>query len=248
MTYCIAARLDDGLVFVSDTRTNSGVDNLGTYRKLHVFTPAPDRLFVLQSAGNLATTQEVLDRIRRDLVDPDVSVNLATVEHLFEAALYIGTIGREVTQAHAQAFRNPRDATATFIVSGQVGDDAPDILLVYPEGNYIRASDDRPFLQIGESKYGKYMLEIGIHSGVDFVTGLKVVLSSMMSTSRSNVSVGPPYDIGMYATGSHTLDEFRVPPGSPALVRLEHFWGNRLRDLMDQLPPISPADFASDVE
>ncbi len=246
MTYCIAVRLDDGLVFVSDTRTNAGVDNVGTYRKLHVFTPAPDRLFVLQSAGNLATTQEVLDRIRRDLVDPQVAENLATVDHLFEAALYVGAISQEVTKAHSGAFKTTRDATATFIVGGQVGDEAPDILLVYPEGNYIRASDDRPFLQIGETKYGKYMLEIGIHTGVDFVTGLKVVLSSMMSTSRSNVSVGPPYDIGIYETGSHQLEQFRVPPGSPALARLEHFWGDRLRDLMDQLPPISPADFAVD--
>ena len=244
MTYCIAVRLDDGLVFVSDTRTNAGVDNVGTYRKLHVFAPAPDRMFVLQSAGSLATTQEVLDRIRRDLVDPEVAVNLASVDHLFEAALYVGALGQEVARAHADSFGNPRDATATFIVGGQVGAEAPDILLVYPEGNYIRASDERPFLQIGETKYGKFMLEIGIHGGVDFVTGLKVVLSSMMSTSRANVSVGPPYDIGIYETGSHQLEEFRVPPGSPALARLEQFWGDRLRDLMDQLPPISPADFA----
>ena len=246
MTYCIAVRLDDGLVFVADTRTNAGVDNVGTYRKLHVFTPGPDRLFVLQSAGSLATTQEVLDRIRRDLVDPEATVNLATVEHLFEAALYVGELGRQVSASHAEAFRTPRDASATFIVGGQVGNGASDILLVYPEGNYIRASDERPFLQIGETKYGKYMLEIGIHGGVDFVTGLKVALSSMMSTSRSNVSVGPPYDIGIYESGTHTLEQFRVPPGSPALARLEHFWGDRLRDLMDQLPPISPADFAAD--
>ncbi|MDP2013077.1 MAG: hypothetical protein Q8L05_02515, partial [Actinomycetota bacterium] len=151
MTYCIAVRLDDGLVFVSDTRTNAGVDNVGTYRKLHVFTPTPDRLFVLQSAGNLATTQEVLDRIRRDLVDPEATVNLATVDHLFEAALYVGALGQEVTKAHAEAFKTDRGATATFIVGGQVGTEAPDILLVYPEGNYIRASDERPFLQIGET-------------------------------------------------------------------------------------------------
>ena len=248
MTYCIAVRLDDGLVFVSDTRTNAGVDNVGTYRKLHVFAPAPDRLFVLQSAGNLATTQEVLDRIRRDLLDPEASVSLATVKHLFEAALYVGAIGQEVTNAHEQAFDNRRDATATFIVGGQVGNEPSDILLVYPEGNYIRASDERPFLQIGESKYGKFMLEIGIHGGVDFATGLKVVLSSMMSTSRSNVSVGPPYDIGIYETGSHELEEFRVVSGSPALGRLERFWGDRLRDLMDQLPAISPADFARDAD
>ena len=241
MTYCIAVRLDDGLVFLADTRTNAGVDNVGTYRKLHVLAPAPDRAFVLESAGNLATTQEVLDRIHRDLAGPGPS--LATVDHLFEAALYVGRLSQEVAQAHRAAFSNPADATATFILGGQVGDEAPDILLVYPEGNYIRASDERPFLQIGESKYGKFLLEVGIHAEVDMVTALKVSLSSMISTARANLSVGPPYDVGIYRTGSHRLEEFRVPADSPALARLQRFWADRLVDSFDQLPPISPSDF-----
>jgi putative proteasome-type protease len=242
MTYCIAVRLDEGLVFLADTRTNAGVDNVGTYRKLHVLAPTPDRVFVIESAGNLATTQEVLDRIRRDLANPGAGPNLATVEHLFEAALYIGALSQDVATNHRAAFANSRDATATFIVGGQVKDEAPDILLVYPEGNYIRASDDRPFLQIGESKYGKFLLEVGIHSGVDMVTGLKVALSSMISTTRANLSVGPPYDVGLYTTGSHHLAEFRVMPNSPALVRLERFWSDQLRDAINELPSISPAD------
>jgi putative proteasome-type protease len=242
MTYCIAVRMDEGLVFLADTRTNAGVDNVGTYRKLHVLRPTPDRLFVLESAGNLATTQEVLDRIDRDLANPGDGPNLATVEHLFEAALYVGALNQEVARNHSGAFSNSRDATATFIVGGQVKDERPDILLVYPEGNYIRASDERPFLQIGESKYGKFLLEVGIHSGVDLVTGLKVSLSSMISTTRANVSVGPPYDVGVYENDSHDLQEFRVKADSPALVRLERFWSEQLRDAIDQLPAISPAD------
>jgi putative proteasome-type protease len=245
MTYCIAIRLDDGLVFLADTRTNAGVDNVNTYRKLHVLRPAPDRLFVLQSAGNLATTQEVLDRIRRDLADPAAETTLATVGHLFEAALYVGRLSQEVARAHAGAFSNSRDATATFILGGQVGDEAPDVLLVYPEGNYIRASEERPFLQIGESKYGKFLLEVGIHGEVDMVTALKVGLSSMISTARANLSVGPPYDVGIYLPGSHLLDEFRVSEDSPALQRLERFWSERLVEGMAQLPAISPADFES---
>jgi putative proteasome-type protease len=245
VTYCIAIRLDEGLVFVADTRTNAGVDNVNTYRKMHVLTPAPDRLFVLQSAGNLATTQEVLDRIRRDL-DSGAETSLATVAHLFEAALYVGRLSQEVARGHANAFSNPRDATATFILGGQVGDETPDVLLVYPEGNYIRASEERPFLQIGESKYGKFLLEVGVHEDVDMVTALKVALSSMISTARANLSVGPPYDVGIYLPGSHALDHFRVAAGSPALVRLERFWSERLVDGMNQLPAISPADFDSD--
>jgi putative proteasome-type protease len=242
MTYCIAIRLDEGLVFVSDTRTNAGVDNVSSYRKMHVLTPAPDRLFVVQSAGNLATTQEVLDRIRRDL-EGGAETSLATVGHLFEAALYVGRLSQEVARSHQPAFGNPRDATATFVVGGQVGDEAPDVLLVYPEGNYIRASDERPFLQIGETKYGKFLLEVGITEQVDAVTALKVALSSMVSTARANLSVGPPYDIGIYLPGSHALQEFRVAEDSPALLRLQQFWGERLVESMNLLPAISPADF-----
>ena len=163
MTYCLAMRLDDGLVFMSDTRTNAGVDNIGTYRKLHVLVSAPDRVFVLQSAGNLATTQEVLDRIQVDIDTPGDHESLLTVTRIFEAALYIGRLGREVNLRHRDALNSVgADGTATFILGGQITGHSPDILLIYPEGNYIRASDDRPFLQIGESKYGKFLLEMAV--------------------------------------------------------------------------------------
>ena len=168
VTYCLSLRLEEGLVFLADTRTNAGVDNVSTYRKLHLFQPAPDRLFVLQSAGNLATTQEVLDRIDHDLGDPGATESLATVEHLFEAALYVGRLSQQVAADHRQALGAVgADGTATFLLGGEIRGDAPDILLVYPEGNYIRASDERPFLQIGESKYGKFTLELAVASGVE---------------------------------------------------------------------------------
>ena len=145
-------RLDEGLVFLSDTRTNAGLDNISTYRKLHVFRPALDRLFILQSAGNLATTQEVLDRIDADLAAVDGRESLATVGHLFEAALYVGRLSRQVGAAHRDALG--ANGTAIFIVGGQIGDAPPDILLVYPEGNCIRASDDRPFLRSARASTG----------------------------------------------------------------------------------------------
>ena len=196
MTYCLALRLDEGLVFLADTRTNAGVDDVGTYRKLHVIRPAPDRVFVLESAGNLATTQEVLDCIDRDLANEGES--LASVDHLFEAALYVGRLGREVADRHRTALQSTgADGTATFILGGRVGPADPDILLVYPEGNYIRASDDRPFLQIGESKYGKFMLELAVEAHVDLGQATKIALGSMMSTARANLSVGPPYDLAI---------------------------------------------------
>lgn len=245
MTYCLAMRLDEGLVFVADTRTNAGVDNVGTYRKLHVLTPAPDRLFVLESAGSLATTQQVLDRIRQDLESPTDGVNLATVSHLFDAALYIGRLSREVVAEHQAALSAVgADATATFILGGQVGAEDPDILMVYPEGNYIRASDERPFLQIGETKYGKFMLELAVTSNVDLITATKIALGSMMSTAAANLSVGPPYDIGIYRPGAMELEELRVEDGSPVLARLQEIWHKHQLAAIAELPTLNRESLA----
>ena len=245
MTYCLALRLHEGLVFLADTRTNAGVDNVSTYRKLHVLRPAPDRIFVLESAGSLATTQEVLDRIHRDLAGGGES--LASVDHLFEAALYVGRLSREVAADHRDALQQVgADGTATFILGGRVGTERPDILLVYPEGNYIRASDDRPFLQIGESKYGKFMLELAVEAHVDLSQATKIALGSMMSTARANLSVGPPYDLAILRSdGGVALQEFRVTEGSPLLARLREVWERHLMRAIAELPPITAGDFES---
>jgi putative proteasome-type protease len=242
MTYCLALRLHEGLVFLADTRTNAGLDNVGVYRKLHVLRPAPDRVFVLESAGNLATTQEVLDRINRDLATTGDHESLATVQHLFEAALYVGRLSRDVSIEHREATNASRaDFKATFILGGQIAGAPPDILLVYPEGNYIRASDERPFLQIGESKYGKFMLELAVEAHVDLVTATKIALGSMMSTARANLSVGPPYDIGVLRDDGHLdLEQYRVPAGSGVLTRLQQVWDEHLLAAVAELPDIAP--------
>jgi len=243
MTYCLALRLEDGLIFLGDTRTNAGVDNVSTYRKVHVFQPAPDRVFVLESAGNLATTQQVLDRIEHDLTDPTAPQTLATVSHLWEAALYVGRLSREVAAEHRQALNAVgADGTATFLLGGEIEGDAPDILLVYPEGNYIRASDDRPFLQIGESKYGKFMLDLAIAGGVDLPTGTKIALTSMLNTARANLSVGPPYDAVIYANGSFLPLQVRMDEDSPFLARLEAVWTRHLLAAIHELPVLEPGD------
>ncbi|HEX4010108.1 MAG TPA: hypothetical protein VHX62_08875 [Solirubrobacteraceae bacterium] len=234
-------RLKEGLVFLSDTRTNAGVDNVGTYRKQHVIAPGPRRLFVIESAGNLATTQEVLDRIRRDLENPGDDATLATVDYLFEAALYLGGLSRQVVAAHRDAM-GAVDATATFILGGQIEDEEPEILLVYPEGNYIRASDELPFLQIGETKYGKFLLEMAATLHVDAETATKIALGSMMSTARANLSVGPPYDLALYARGSFQADEFRIEADSPVLAKLQTTWETRLRASFAELPSFTRED------
>jgi putative proteasome-type protease len=243
LTYCLALRLHEGMLFLADTRTNAGVDDVGTYRKMHVLQPAEDRLFVVESAGSLATTQEVLDRMARDLAAGEGTESLATVGHLFEAALYLGRVSREVAAEHREALGAVgADGSATFILGGHVGDETPDILLVYPEGNYIRASDERPFLQIGESKYGKFMLELAVEAHVDLVTAAKIALGSMLSTARANLSVGPPYDIGIYFNGTRSLSQFRIEPDSPLLDKLRKVWEQHLLNGIAELPPITQDD------
>lgn len=237
MTYCLAIRLDEGLIFLADTRTNAGVDNIGTYRKQHVLRPADDRVFVIESAGSLATTQEVLDLIDRDLRSGGES--LATVSYLFEAALYIGRLSRQVAAEHREALSTVGvDGTATFILGGQIAGDPADILLIYPEGNYIRASDDLPFLQIGESKYGKFLLELAVRAHVDLETAGKVALSSMMSTARANLSVGPPYDAAIYRNESLHVDELRIDESSPFVAQLDAVWTEHLLAAIAHLPVI----------
>jgi len=240
VTYCMALRLDEGLIFLSDTRTNAGVDNIGTYRKLHLLRPTDDRLFVLQSAGSLATTHEVLDRIAADLDAPGDGESLASVSHLHEAAIYIGRLGREVAQRHWSSLGD--SATATFILGGQIAGERPDLFLVYPEGNYIRVSDDRPFLQIGESKYGKFMLELAVHAQVRLEPAIKIALSSMVSTAHANLSVGPPYDLGLYRTSTHELRHARIDADSPFLARLQDVWAQHLTRALEELPMVEPGD------
>jgi putative proteasome-type protease len=227
-------RLDAGLLFLSDTRTNAGVDNIGTFRKLHTIRAADDRVFVLQAAGSLATTHEVLARIDRDLITPGDHESLATVEHLFEAALYIGRLNRMVTAEHAATVGS--GSSATFILGGQIAGSRPDILLVYSEGNYIRVSDTVPFLQIGEAKYGKFLLELAVRAHVDLKTAAKIALGSMLSTAHANLSVGPPYDVALYRNGSLEVGELRIEDDHPYLRALNQVWIAELLDAVHHLP------------
>ncbi len=237
VTYCLAMRLDEGLVFLADTRTNAGVDNVSTFRKVHVIQPSIDRLFVLQSAGSLATTHELLDRIDRDLRVGGDGPNLATVDSLPEAALYIGRLSREIAASHAEALPG-RAATATFILGGQVAGTSADIILIYPEGNYIRASEDRPYLQIGESKYGKFLLDLAANAHASLPVAVRVAVASMMTTARANLSVGPPYDLGIYLPNSLALRQLRIEDDSELLTELEKLWERHMTAALAEMPHI----------
>src|ERR1700687_3480081 len=199
MTYCLALKLRDGLVFASDSRTTAGVDYISTYRKMHVFQPSEDRLIVVLTSGNLATTQEVLDNLRRDLAAVQSTENLATVSYLFEAARYVGKVLCTVLQQYASTLTmGGADLRATLIVGGQIAGQPPELYLVYPEGNYVAATEETPFLQLGEFKYGKPILSRIAWSGLSLDDAARLALISFDAAMKSNLSVVPPVELAIY--------------------------------------------------
>lgn len=241
MTYCLAIRVAEGTVFASDTRTHAGVDYVTSYRKLHVFQPADDRLFVVQSAGSLATTQETLDRLRRDLDASDGRESLRTVQYLFEAASYVGRVCRQVQDDHAVALgKSGVSGETTLLLGGQVGSEAHGLFLLYPQGNYIQASDDTPYLQIGESKYGKPMLDRLVNPHLSLEDAARLALVSLDATVRSNVTVGAPFDFAIHRAGTTLLErQFRVHADGGDYAAMRGAWQEGLLKTFAALPRFS---------
>jgi putative proteasome-type protease len=240
MTYCIAASIDEGLILVSDSRTNAGIDNVSTHGKMHAFATHSDRKIVLLCAGNLATTQAVLEQLHRDKIK-DAVVNFNNVESLFEAAEYLGHVSVEKQKQHSshkgQSAFNP---SASFILAGQIGDDPHGAYMIYPEGNSITSSANTPFLQIGESKYGKPILDrfLKLNSSID--EAARCCLVSMDSTIRSNASVGAPVEMLIYRQNSFSLAEYYCfDDDDDYLLQLRRSWETKLREAMAALPSLN---------
>ena len=238
MTYCIAMSLAEGLVFASDSRTNAGVDYITTFSKLQVFTPAADRLFVVLTAGNLATTQEVLHRVKRDLDRSDAAESLRTVDYLFEAAEYLGRVSCEVQRSHAVAMQQAGfSAEGSFIIGGQIRGQAHGLFLVYPQGNFISASPETPYLQIGETKYGKPGLDRVIDAGLSLEDGARLALVSLDATMRSNISVGPPLEVAICPKDGFAIAHYLNLKGdSPFYAEVRERWQEGLRRAFQLLP------------
>lgn len=195
MTYCVATLLDTGMVFLADSRTNAGVDHVNTFRKMHVFERPGDRVMVLMTAGNLAVTQAVVHLLRQQVSDPD-STDLYAIDNLFDAAVLVGEALRSVYQRDAAALKEHGiDFSASFILGGQIHGDEPRLFNIYAPGNFIEATLDTPYFQIGESKYGKPILDRVITRSSSLAEAAKCALISMDSSIRSNLSVGPPLDL-----------------------------------------------------
>lgn len=238
MTYCVGFSLDDGLVFASDSRTNAGVDYVTTYSKMHVFAPAPDRLFVILSAGNLATTQEVINHIQRDIDYPPTTPNLTNVKYLFEAAEYVGRISQQVQQEHAQAFsKSGVSGATTLLIGGQILGQPHGLIMIYPQGNYISSSPQTPYLQIGESKYGKPALDRISHPGLSLSEGARLALVSLDATTRSNITVGPPFEVAIYPKDSMQLScRCSFDETDPYLINLRESWNTGINNVFTTLP------------
>jgi putative proteasome-type protease len=238
MTYCVGLCLRDGLLFASDSRTNAGVDYVTTYSKMHVFKPAPDRLFVLLSAGSLATTQELNNYIQRDLEYPEGGENLLSSRYLFEAAEYIARVSQRVQQNHSQTLQQAGiSGEVTLILGGQIQGQPHGMMMIYPQGNYIEASESTPYLQIGETKYGKPVFDRLLHYDLPLNDAARLALVSLTSTANSNITVGPPFELSVYNSNQFQLaSHCRFEQNGKYLDQLEASWKSGLRKAFDNLP------------
>ena len=240
MTYCLAACVDAGLVFVSDSRTNAGIDQLGVHSKMHAFTEIDGRFFTLLSAGNLATTQAVVAELRRDLRE-QATTNLGNVASLRDAADYVGALNRKVVEKYGhESSEEDFVPSADFIFGGQIGDKPHALFQIYAQGNYISPTSLVPFLQIGEQKYGRPILDRIIQMRSSLETVGLCGLVSMDSTMRSNASVGPPIEVMLYRASS-SAPPVHIVYGEdhPYLRMIRESWAVNLRHAFDELPPLS---------
>lgn len=236
MTYCVAVSLDSGMAFCSDSLTHAGIDQVSTYSKMFRHGVAGERQFVILSAGNLATSQGVMAKLKSDIRE-GAAVTLDNVNSITEAADYIGDVSLQQQERRKTEGAN---FEASFILGGQIKGRKHRVILIYPEGNHITTSPDTPYLQIGESKYGKPILDRILQPSLDLATAAQCLLISMDSTMKSNRGVGPPIELLLYRADSLALDNHhRFEPESDFLRDLRQGWDNALKNAFRQMPPLS---------
>ncbi|QDC08063.1 peptidase [Oceanicola sp. D3] len=240
MTYCVGMKLDRGLVFMSDTRTNAGVDNISVFKKMHSWEVPGERVITLMSAGNLATTQAVVSILEERTKAPgDRSPSLLEAPSMFQVARMIAKVLKDVIAEHEQAGQQASAFGATLILGGQIADSAPRLFLIYPEGNFIEAGDDTPFFQIGETKYGRPILVRAYRPEMSFAEAVKLLMVSFDSTVKANLTVGLPLDLQFYEEGSLVLGyQNRIEANDESFQRISNGWGEALTQALDSLPDI----------
>jgi len=239
MTYCVGMMLDRGFVLMSDTRTNAGLDNISTFKKMHVWEEPGDRVMALMSAGNLATTQAVVSLLdeRSKTVDEREPSLLATPS-MFQAARLVADLLQTVIERHAEAGQRADSAFhATLILAGQIAGGPTRLFLIYPEGNFIEAGADTPFFQIGETKYGRPILVRAYDPTMSYAEAMRLLMVSFDSTIKANLSVGAPLDYLCYEADSLRVEhQGRVSADDPQFVAISDGWGDALKSALEHLP------------
>ncbi|MBF6989889.1 MULTISPECIES: peptidase [Cupriavidus] len=247
MTYCVAMRLDAGLVFLSDSRTNAGVDAISTARKMTVFEEPGDRVMVLMTAGNLAISQSVRQILAEN---HDDKRSLWNARDMFEAASIVGDAVRQVHKRDAHALRDAGiEFNVSLIFGGQVRGERVRLFNIYAAGNFVEATPENCYFQIGEAKYGKPIIDRVVHPSLPLAEGAKCALISMDSTLKSNISVGLPLDLLVYEADSLRVTRFvNIDERNAYFRMIRDTWGHRLRQVFGEIhnpewDPALPADF-----
>mgnify|MGYP000853240154 FL=1 len=238
MTYCCALRLKDGLVFVSDTRTNAGVDHISVFRKLYIFGVEGERFLTIQTSGNLATTQAVIGHLNNHL-ELNQEPNLYSVNTMFEMAELVGHVLKKVIADVVEEghMHEQSNYYCSILLGGQIKGAEMQLYNIYPQGNFICATEDTPYFQIGESKYGKPILDRALIYEMPLDEAVRCCLISFDSTLRSNVSVGMPLDTVVYKKDSlHIPNGKRIYEEDPYFWKISKQWSDTLRRGLQELP------------
>jgi putative proteasome-type protease len=241
MTYCVGIKLKAGLVFLSDSRTNAGVDHVSTFRKVIVYERSGDRFMALLTAGNLSISQSVREALQTEQLQESEGADPLTIwnaRSMFDAARVLGQAVRRVYERDAESLRQAGvEFNISMIFGGQIKGEGMRLFNVYSAGNFIEATDETPYFQIGESKYGKPVLDRVLTPDVSLDEAAKCALVSMDSTMKSNLSVGPPLDLVVYQNGRHACDQMAcIDMANPYYRMLHTSWGQKLREAFDSLP------------
>jgi putative proteasome-type protease len=238
MTYCVAMLLDTGLVFLSDSRTSAGVDHISTFRKTTVLQKPGERVLVLQTAGNLAITQAVTSMLRDQIESPEAKTSLFTCATLFEAAQCVGEAVREVHRRDCEPLKEfGVEFNASLILGGQIRGEPPRLFSIYSAGNFIEATADTTYFQIGESKYGKPIIDRVLRRSSSLNEAAKCALISMDSTIRSNLSVGLPLDLVMIKRDRYeTARHMSIDSENEYFRGIRNRWSEALREAFAELP------------
>ena len=239
MTYCVGMRLAKGLVFMSDTRTNAGVDNVSVFRKMFSWSVPGERVLMLMTAGNLATTQSLVSLLdERSKAPHDRNPSILETPSMFQTARQVGETLREIIQSNAMSGQTADSSfNATVILGGQIRGSEPRLFMIYPEGNFIEANGDTPYFQIGETKYGRPILVRAYDPDLSFEDAAKLLLVSFDSTVKANLSVGLPLDLQVYEANSYCLGKGqRITASDPYYQTISASWGEALTQALKSLP------------